>query len=491
MARTTIDLAAALRAGMRDNLYLMLVGAFGIVCPGNRFERADYVEAICRALQDVAEGETSRLIISVAPRHLKSICASVLLPAFLLGRDPTCKIMVVSYGGDLAREHAETFRRLVDSALYRTLFPKTRLDPRSNRVDHVKTTRGGGRMATSLGGAVTGFGADVIILDDLIKAGDANYAVAREQVRVLFDQVIYSRLNDKQRGAIVSVAQRLHADDITAYLLEKETFRHVVLPSIAQSPIDLPLYSGQRFRRKVGEVLNAKREPQEVLDRIREEIGNYAFAAQYLQDPRPGASDYIRMEDLHLVDAMPPADTLLRRVQSWDTAAKDGARSAYSVGMTFGWCHGDNRWYLLDVYRDRPDYSTLKDRVLGLRDRWKAEVVLIEDTAMGSALLRDLPRGRRFKSVTANEGKLERFLPVTDWLRRGRLVIPATTPWFDNFRRELLTFPNDTYADQVDALVQFMHWEVRHRRTFLDKDPETGRRLGLYRPSARSRAYTL
>ncbi len=323
----------------------------------------------------------------------------------------------------------------------------------------------------------------MIVLDDLIKAGEVNYPVAREQVRTMFDQVLHSRLDDKRTGAIVSVAQRLHADDITAYLLEKEVFRHLSLPSIAQSPAEIPLYNRRFFSRIPGDVLNATREPRDVLDGILGLIGSYAFHAQYLQNPRPGESSYLSMTDLHLVNALPPLENFVRRLQSWDTAAKDGPRSAFSVGMTFGWTHEDECWYLLDVFRDRPDYSTLKDRIIAMQKHWKAEKVLIEDTAMGTALLQDLRQdvGGPYISIQATESKLDRFLPVTDWLKQRRLVIPTNLPWFDTFRRELLTFPNDTYADQVDALVQFMHWEVRRGGAFLDTDPVTGRRLGLSR----------
>ena len=109
----------------------------------------------------------------------------------------------------------------------------------------MKTTRGGGRQAVSLGGPLTGFGADYIVLDDLVKAMDVGSATIREQLRIFFDQTAHSRLNDKRKGAIVSVQQRLHADDITAYLLEKETFRHLCLPSIAPAPERIPLYGGR------------------------------------------------------------------------------------------------------------------------------------------------------------------------------------------------------------------------------------------------------
>ncbi|MBI1218206.1 MAG: phage terminase large subunit [Rhodobacteraceae bacterium] len=481
--------AGAVQAAQRQFLYLFLVGAFPIVSPGNAFTRADYIEAMCFALQKVAEGKTLRLIISVAPRHLKSLCASIVLPAFILGRNPTREIMVVSYGGDLARGHAETFRRLVQSDFYRALFPNVAPDRRSTGWDNIQTVQGGGRRAMSLMGPMTGFGADLIVLDDLIKAGDANYATMRDRVRTQFDEAIYSRLNDKRTGAIISVAQRLNADDITVHLLEKGGFDHLLLPSIAPARIELPLHGGRRFVREPGDVLNPGREPNEALDRIRQEIGTRAFNAQYLQDPDLADGQYLRLEDLHLVDSLPDLDLFTRRIQSWDTAAKDGPASAYSVCVTAGWHREEERWYLLDIYRDRPGNSALKDRVIGLRQHWQAERVLIEDAAMGSALLSDLRKERCTwaQKVTATEGKLERFLPATDWLKAGFLIIPTDQPWFDAFRRELLAFPNHRYLDQVDALVQFLHWAKHKARVLLDTDPSTGRRLGTHRRVANRR----
>jgi hypothetical protein len=130
---------------MRENLYLFLIRAFQVLFPGETLVRAHYVEAMCYALQRVASGQCQRLMISIAPRHLKSICGSVLLPAFILGRDPSQKIIVVSYGKDLGREQAELFRKLVENPFFKLLFPRFRLDPRHNRHEHIKTTAGGGR----------------------------------------------------------------------------------------------------------------------------------------------------------------------------------------------------------------------------------------------------------------------------------------------------------------------------------------------------------
>jgi predicted phage terminase large subunit-like protein len=422
-------------------------------------------------------------MISIAPRHLKSVCGSVLFPAFLLGHFPEKKVMVVSYGGDLAREHGTLFRRLVESRWYKDVF-STRIDPRQNRLEHMKTTKGGGRQAASLGGSVTGFGADVIVIDDIAKAADVHSETIREQARTFFDESLYSRLDNKGEARIVSIQQRLHPDDFAAYLLEKGTFRHLCLPSIAEQRAEIPLYGNRTWVRETGDILSPDREPRHVLDEIRREIGHLAFRAQYQQDPAPGESQYLSMEDLHRVDTAPPRDHLLRFVQSWDTAVNDGPRCDYSVGLTFGWHAEEARWYLVHVVRERLQYPDLLDRIRAARRAWRADKVLIENSALGAAALQHLRKEGRgvFQPVVPTEGKVERFVAQTDWIRSGALVLPTDQPWYDEFRRELLHFPNARHDDQVDALTQFAAYMRKRQGAYLDTDPETGRRRGDHRP---------
>jgi len=208
----------------RSNFYFFVIEAFRILHPGAALSKERYLEAMCWQLQEVAEGRMQRLLVTVPPRHLKSVCTSVALVAWMLGHDPSLKVIVASYGDDLARRHAADFRKIMQSAMYRRLFPATRIEPRSNRADEMRTTGRGGRKAVSLGGAVTGFGADVIIIDDLMKAQDALSDRRREEAREYFEQTLYSRLDDKRRGRIIAIQQRLHEDDFAGYLIDKGTF---------------------------------------------------------------------------------------------------------------------------------------------------------------------------------------------------------------------------------------------------------------------------
>lgn len=470
----------------RQNVYAFVSEVFRVLQPGKPLSNAPYLEAMCFALQEVAEGRERRLLVTVPPRHLKSVCTSVALPAWMLGHDPSLKVIVASYGEDLARRHAADFRAVVQSPIYRRLFPLTRIDPRSNRADEVRTTRGGGRKAVSLGGAVTGFGADVIVIDDLMKAQDALSERQREIVRDYFEQTLYSRLDDKERGRIVAIQQRLHEDDFAGYLVDRGTFAHLSLPAIAETEQHLPLYHDRTWHRRINDLLDPERESRETLDAIRQNIGSYAFSAQYQQNPVPGESDFLRLERTNLVERPPERGDLLHVVQSWDTAIKDSPDCDFSVCTTWGW--RDGCWYLVDVYRARLGFPELKAAALAQKKRWRADLVMVEDTSNGTALVQQLRTDghSEFHSKKVKSSKLERFVAQTDILQSNRVAIPTNAPWFEELKRELLVFPNGRHDDQVDSVTQFLEWMQRRGDGFIaPRDPVTGRPLGRPRPAGR------
>jgi len=204
-----------------------------------------HVRAICHALERVARGECRRLLITVPPRHLKSICTAVGFTAWLLGRDPSLKVMVASYGHDLAARHSKDCRVVMESPFYRQLFPRTVLA--TAKELELTTTANGGRKAVSLGGSTTGFGADILIIDDLIKAQDAQSDVERQKAKDYYEQALFSRLNNKQTGSVVSIQQRLHEDDPAAQLLEKG-FEQLNLRAIAETDELIPIARGRVHR---------------------------------------------------------------------------------------------------------------------------------------------------------------------------------------------------------------------------------------------------
>ncbi len=461
ICRETANLA------LRESFSLFLRFVFRELNPSEALSWNWHIDAMCHGLHLVRTGEEQRLVITIPPRHLKSITVSVAYVAWAMGHDPSLKFVVASYGGELAMQLARDFKRVVTAKWFKRAFPAFGT-PVRNADGELVTSKGGYRKAVSVGGAVTGFGADYIVVDDLMKASDATSAVARETAIEFYQQSLISRLNDQERGRIIVIAQRLHEDDVPGRCLETGLFRHLNLPAIAQRDEVIPLGGGRTHVRRIGDVLAPERQSREVLERMKLEIGAQAFAAQYLQDPTPAESDYLTWSKIPRYDQAPSRKHFLKVVQSWDTAEVATARADYSVCTTWGYY--DGRWYLLHLERFRAGFLELKDRVRAHRNHWKPDLILIEDAGSGRHLLEELrleirTRGDRATSVgykvvacKPSAAKHERWAAQAARLESGLILFPREEPWIEALRREITAFPNGRNDDQVDSISQFAHW---------------------------------
>ncbi|WP_337187911.1 phage terminase large subunit [Phenylobacterium sp.] len=478
-----------LRAALQADFHAFIRPAFDTLNPGQAFQPNWHIEAIAHALSEVGRGDINPLLITIPPRYLKSICGSVAFPAWMMGRDPTLRFLVASYSAELATKHARDFRTVVESGWFRTFFPNF---GRLKRVAdaEITTAQNGSRRSVSLGGSVTGFGADILIIDDLMKAADASSPVERQRVRDFYDQTLFSRLDDKQDGCIIAIQQRLHEDDLAGYLLEKGgNWVHLNLPAIAEEDEQIPLGPRRRHVRKRGDALFPSREPIGTLESIRLEIGAPAFSAQYQQNPVSLDSAHVRWERIQTYEEPYHRVAYTQVVQSWDTAMHGGPNSDFSVCTTWGYAEG--AWWLLDLVRVRLDYPDLKARVLAEAHRWRADIILVEHAGTGIPLLYDLMaivrspplalRGRTWmpRAYQPRTDKLTRLAAQVAKLEEGRARFPSSAPWLLELKRELLGFPQAKYDDQVDSVSQFLEM-------FGNSEPHTGRPYVRRRQSMRA-----
>lgn len=470
-----------------ETVFLFVLCFFPLITGNRAYRRAHHVEAMCYMLDRVARGEVKRLIISVPPRHLKSATVAIAFVAWYLGHHPEKKIIVASYGADLAAQHARGFRAIIEDPNFKRLFPKFRVRPDRNTADETVTTLGGGRKAVSVGGSVTGFGADVLIIDDLLKASDARSELVRTRANEYFDETLYSRLDIKSEGVIIVIQQRLHEDDLVGHLLEQGGWEHMRMPSVADRAESYPLYMGRNFQRQVGDLLVPHIESHAVLEETRKRLGEIAYNAQYLLDPRPPEGHLLDWNWFYRYEEALPRADYTYVVQSWDTATTDEPNAAFSVCLTFGYDQG--KWELLDVLRERLIYPRLRQTAKRLYQQWRPDRVLIEDASSGRALiqdmLEDLPSAGRRQVIPIRPfaGKEERFNLQTAKIEQGLIALPDRAPWLAAFEHELKRFPLSTYCDQVDALSQFLEWSgtPQGRRIGLI-DPATGRMARSARP---------
>lgn len=419
-----------------------------------------HLEVVAARLADCFSGKIKRLIINVPPRSLKSLCASIALPAWWLGHNPSAQIICASYGQDLSDKLSRDCRAILSSPWYQRLFA-TRLSSSRQSVQEFVTTRHGFRFATSVGGVLTGRGGDVVIIDDPLKPDEALSEAQRKVVNQWFDNTLVSRLNDKGTGCIILIMQRLHEDDLVGHVLEKDQWEVVRFPAIAEEDeafsAETPLGHFQHVRQR-GELLHSARESQETLAQIRRALGEYNFAGQYQQAPAPYGGGLVKESWFRRYEQSDLPTSFDQVVQSWDTANKPSELADFSVCTTWG--VKDNRFYLLNVLRKRLAYPDLKRAVREHCLTFDARVVLIEDKASGTQLIQDLTEDG-LQAVTRYQSsgdKIMRLHAQTGSIENGFVYVPHDAHWLPDYLHELTTFPSSRYDDQVDSTSQFLDW---------------------------------
>jgi predicted phage terminase large subunit-like protein len=444
------------QALLRSDFRAFVHKAFTTLCPGQNYVSTWHVEAIAWQLERVRRGEIRRLIINMPPRSLKSIMASVAFPAFVLGHDPSRRIICVSYSGDLSRKHSNDFRALLESPWYGRTFPNARIGPYKNSETEIELTERGFRLATSVGGTLTGRGGDIIIIDDPLKPDDALSETKRSAANQWFANTLLSRLDDKRTGAIAIVMQRVHMDDLTGFLLSQSSeWELLSLPAIAEFEETIALGNGHSHRRQFGEALSPEREPVHVLEALKLQIGSDAFSAQYQQAPVPPGGAMVKRHWVRRYgDELPSPAEQLMTVQSWDTASKGGPDNDWSVCTTWILTRR-KRWYLLDVWRRRVDYPALKAAAQSLAKKWSAWRVLVEDAATGTALvqeLREMIPG--IIAVKPVGDKASRMAVASAKFEAGQVFLPERANWLPDLEAELFAFPGGRHDDQCDSISQ-------------------------------------
>lgn len=444
---------------MRRDLMSFTERSFYELNPQTTFSKSPHIEVLASRLESCRQGKTKRLIVNLPPRSLKSQTVSVAFPAWLLGHNPAVQIICASYGQELADKHARDCRTLMGSEFYQNLFPLTRLSSEKKSVNEFLTTGEGFRMSTSVGGVLTGRGADVIILDDPLKPDDALSETRRTGVNEWYSNTLVSRLNSKQNGIIIIVMQRLHQDDLVGHVIDQGNWEVISFPAIAEEDeshlIEAP-FGRRRFQRKAGEVLQPDRESKPTLETIRRTIGEYNFESQYQQSPMPLGGAIVKTEWLKRYDSVDLPLRFYCKIQSWDTANKSGELNDFSVCTTWGVTY--DSYFLLSVFRQRLNYPDLKRAVHDQASHHHADIVLIEDKASGTQLIQDLGNegmfGIRPYEPLPGSDKVLRLYAQTAEFESGRVLLPHSAPWLDEYVHEITSFPGSKYDDQVDSTTQ-------------------------------------
>lgn len=451
-----ITLSQLKKEVLRSDLATFIHKTFNTINHGVKYNHNWHIDLLAEYLKEVNDGNIKRLIINIPPRSLKSVCVSVAFPAWLLGNKPNNRIIVASYSELLSLKHSTDCRLVVSSRWFANTFPDFKLDDRQNEKHKFATTQNGYRFATSVGGSLTGEGGDVLIVDDPHNPQQVMSEKYRTKTLEWFSNTFVSRLNDKKKGAIIIVMQRLHPNDLTGYLLNRNNSDWTLL-SIPAIEEENKLYSMGNFSkyRKKGEILHPSREGQIEIDRIKNDMGSYIFAAQYQQRPVIKEGGMIR-------------DTWIKRYNkncmcskvylSFDTAIKAGIKNDPTVCTVWG--ELENNLYLLEVYREWLEYPELKKKTIELIKKWNPDAVLIEDKASGQSLIQDLRKEIKNSpiAIKVSKDKVTRLASVSALFEAGKIFLPTEASWLADYELELYGFPFCEHDDQVDSTSQFLEW---------------------------------
>ena len=407
------------------------------------------------AFERVANGELKRLIINMPPRHTKSEFASFLFPAWFLGRYPEKKIIQTAHTAELAVGFGRKVRNLISQEDFQSVFPGIELSSDSKAAGRWNTNRRGDYFAIGVGGAVTGKGADVLIIDDPHSEQEAALGAYNPEV---YEKVYeWYTSGPRQRlqpgGAIIIVMTRWSTRDLTGKIIKSVTQKEGVDDwEVIELPAIMPS----------GDPLWPEFWPLDQLESLKAELPVAKWSAQYQQDPTSEEGALIKREWWREweKDSPPPCEAI---IQSWDTAFLKTQRADYSACTTWGvfyWPDDDGKsqpnLILLDAYKEKLEFPDLKRAAYDKYWEYEPDQMIVEAKAAGSPLIFELrAMGIPVTEFTPSRGqdKIARVNAVSDLFASGVIWCPATR-WADEVIEECAAFPTGDHDDLVDSTTQ-------------------------------------
>lgn len=454
------------RRMIRENLSFFIRKSFESVDPSATYAHNWHIDCIAEYLMACYRREIKRLVINIQPRSIKSIACTISFPAFLMGHNPSEKIMAASYSGGLSMKHAMDQRYVMAQGWYQGAFPELRFIKEQSAKSKFMTTdttgnARGHRIATSVGGTATGEGGNFIIIDDPLNPKQAVSDAERDRANTWFDQTISNRLDDKENGVIIIVMQRLHINDVAGHVLDSGEFEHLRIPTVAEERTTYSI-GNFSYTREKGELLHEEREGPDAIERQKIRYGAYGFAGQYQQRPVPMGGGFIKLAWFPRYKTK----TVPRQViLSVDSSYKGSAQNDPTCIQV--WAERDDkRWELWDVWTERVGYPVLKRTLVSVFEKWRekqqCDGVIIEDKASGQSLIQELHEEHpHIPVIAAHPGQLDkptRMQVETTHCEAGQVVLPETASWLPDLETDLMHFPKPPVWDRIDAMSQFLKW---------------------------------
>ena len=419
-----------------------------------------HIKYLCDELQSVAERVFRRekkeydLIINIPPSMSKTSILNIYFPLWCWVNDYTIPFISVSYSYQLSINISEKCRDVLRSDLFQKYFYDIKVKEDSDTKQLFKVVKdnkvGGFRYATSVGGTISGFHGHFLLLDDPLNAVDALSEVKIKNVNEWIDNVIYSRKVDNDVSVVILIMQRLHENDPTGYLLEKnKNIKHICLPALQSEKISPP----ELKNFYIDGMLDSKRLSKDILEQKRIEMGDYAFAMQYLQQIVPKAGSFFDVSKLLTINNIDEKE-FVRVVRYWDKAGTHQA-GCYTVGVKMALLK-NKKYVIMDVVRGQWEAGEREKIIKSVADLDGRDVSIIVEQEPGSggkesaeATIRNLA-GYRCYADRPTGDKILRADTFAVQLNAGNVAM-LRADWNSEYKRELEFFPYGKYKDQVDA----------------------------------------
>ena len=446
---------------------------------------ADICRRVERFVKRVERGESPRLLLMAPPRSGKSEILSRNTPPWILGNHPDWEIIAASHTASLTMTFSRYVRDLLRNDAYSAVFPDATLDQSSQSIESWNTTKGGGYLAAGQGGAITGRGATVFLVDDIVKDAEAAQSLTqRDNTWDWWNSTAYTRL--APGGGVLALMTNWHADDWAGRIQETmalggEVYEVVKYPainehgdeyileddSIVQIPVGSPLPAGAQMTRPHNTAIHPERYTTEAMLRIKSNLvmsgQKSVWDALYQQNPVPDEGNYFGKDMFRYYGSQPQRSDLYV-YQAWDFAISEGKDRDYTVGTTIGVDHRDNV-YVLDVLRFQTcDGILLVETIVDYARQWQVDALGVEDGQIWKALDAQFAKvcdekkyWPSFEVLKPLTDKMVRASPLKGRMQAGKVYFDKEQPWFDVVYKEMLHFPNGKNDDCIDSLA----WAVR------------------------------
>lgn len=467
-----------------ESLRSYLECAWHIVEPNREFVPGWHIDATCEHLEAVSEGHITRLLINIPPGCMKSLTTNVFFPSWEWGPKgrPDLRYVGASYSEGLTVRDNRRTRNIIQSDWYQQLWgDRFHLTTDQNAKIRFDTNHTGFKIATSTGGLGTGERGDRFIIDDPHNVKDGESEAKRRDTLLWFSEVVPTRLNDPEESAIIVIMQRVHEDDVSGLILERELgYTHLMLPMEfdPQRKCYIEVTGFEDPRAEENELLWPERMPRQVVERDKRALGSYASAGQFQQRPSPRGGGMFQYDWFEFVDAAPAGGVVVR---AWDLAGTKRKKSPWTVGVKGRYV--DGVLYIEDVcrFKGSPGEVERKLKNIASQDGPQTMVSIPQDPGQAglyqktafAKLLREF--NVRFSPETGS--KEQRAEPVSAQAEAGNVKI-VKRPWNGPFMDEITVFPLSKYKDQVDALSRLYSVLIKKRKRKVPHAPEVRQRHG-------------